>query len=71
MVKKTHVNKKLCLATKGVGGRNMRRGVTTLDKYHNMIAMRCLVKPTEKGPFKDCLGEIRAIHKDQLFLWFT
>jgi len=36
-----------------------------------MIAMRCLVKPTEKGPFKDCLGEIRAIYKDQLFLWFT
>lgn len=48
----------------------MKRVAPAIDKYHNAIGMRTLVKPIVKGPFKDCLGEIRAIYKNQLFVWF-
>lgn len=48
----------------------MKRAPTVVDRYHNAIGMRTLVKPLEKGPFKDCIGEVRAIYKNILFIWF-
>ena len=48
----------------------MMRPITVTDKYHNALTMRSLIKPVEAGPFRDCLGEVRGIYKDQLFIWF-
>lgn len=63
-VKKPSVSKKLDLGTKGVNGKAMKRLAPAVDRYHNTLAMKTLVKPIEKGPFKDCLCEIRAIYKN-------
>ena len=42
-----------------------------MDKYRNVCTVRTIIKPIEKGPFYGCLGEVRAIFKDQLFVLFT
>jgi len=60
-VKKNFVSKKIDSGTRGVNGKYMRKAPTVVDRYHNAIGMRTLVKPLEKGPFKDCIGEVRAI----------
>ena len=67
-----HVQKRIAFETKGISGRiaNNRRLVTT-DKYSNVISMRTIVKPADHScPFYNCLGEVRAIYKNQLFLLF-
>jgi hypothetical protein len=48
----------------------MKRQAPAVDRYHNALGKFTLVKPLNKGPFKDCLCEIRAIYKNQLFVWF-
>ena len=68
VVKMSHVTKTIAIETKGVSGkRNLRRAPIVIDKYHNVISMRSVVKPVS-GPFEHCLGEIKAIHKNTLFL---
>lgn len=66
MVKLSHISKRLAFETKGVGKRSrlMRRAPIVMDKYHNIVTLRTIVKPIEKGPFYGCLGEVRAIFKD-------
>lgn len=41
------------------------------DKFSNVIGIRTIVKPAEPtSPFYNCLGEVRAIYKNQLYLLF-
>jgi len=68
MVKLAHVNRKIAFETRGISGRHVKRPPIVTDKYHNTITARTLVKPIEKGPFFGCPGEVRAIHKDTLFI---
>jgi len=45
---------------------------TVTDKFNNVITMRTIVKPNDPScPFYNCLGEVRAIYKNSLFLLFT
>ena len=72
-MKLAHVQKKLAFETKGVTGRNAGRSrLVCTDKFQNVIGMRTVVKVVEQdSPFFNQLGEIRAIHKNQLFLLFS
>jgi len=73
MVKRSQISKRIAFETKGVGrrARLMRKAPVVMDKYHNVCTVRTIIKPVEKGPFYGCLGEVRAISKDQLFVLFT
>jgi len=56
-VKLTQISKKINVETRGLTGKRMtNRSAVVTDKFHNTISMRTIVKPTETGPFKDCLG---------------
>ena len=47
----------------------MKRGLIVADKYHNQVTLRTIVKPVDKcSPFFGTPGEVRAIHKDNLFI---
>lgn len=49
----------------------LRRAPVVADKYHNTVTLRSTVKPIEKeSPFFGTAGEVRAIYKDILFLFF-
>lgn len=65
LVKLSEVNKKINVETRGVNNKFMKRAANCTDKFHNVITMRSLVKPTERdSPFYKCIGEVRAIYKD-------
>lgn len=68
VVKLAHVSRKIAFETRGISGRHCKRPPVVTDKYHNAVTMRTLVKPVEKGPFLGCPCEVRAIHKDNLFV---
>lgn len=71
LIKLGQVSRKFNIETRGVSGKRLvRRGAVATDKYHNSISMGTVVKPLEKGPFYGCLGEIRGIFKDHLFIRF-
>jgi len=72
-VKLAHIQKRLALETRGVNGRRLgRRPPMVTDKFQNAITLRTIVKPSEKeSPFFNCLGDVRAIYKDFVFLHFA
>jgi len=71
LIKLGQVSRKFNIETRGVSGKRLvRRPAVVTDKYHNSITVGTIVKPLEKGPFFGCLGEIRAIFKNQLFIRF-
>jgi hypothetical protein len=72
MVKLAYVQKKIAFETKGVSGKHTgKRGLATTDKFSNVIQLRTVVKPTDQAcPFYNCLGEVRAIFKNHLFVLF-
>ena len=71
MVRISQVSKRIAFETRGVSGRQLRRKPPiVMDKYHNTVSLRTIVKPIEKGPFYGCLGEVRAVFKNQLFVLF-
>ena len=68
MVKLAHVSRKIAIETRGISGRYFKRAPVVTDKYHNSVTMRTLVKPIEQGAFLGCACEVRAIHKNFLFV---
>ena len=69
MIKLNQVSKKFDIETRGISGKGrMRRAQVITDKFHNSITMGTIVKPIENGPYRGCLGVIRGIFKDQLFI---
>lgn len=67
-VKLSHISKKIAIETRGVSGKRLiRRAAVVTDKYHNVITMRTVVKPVD-GPFEHCLGDVKGIYKNTLFL---
>jgi len=72
MVRLAYVQKKIAFETRGVSGKNALKGrLVSTDKYSNVIGLRTIVKPAEQGcPFYNCLGEVRAIFKNHLYLLF-
>ena len=72
VVKLAHVQKRVAIETRGVSGRFCSRRTTVTDKYNNVVTMRTIVKPCDPtSPFYNCLGEVRAIYKNSLFLLFN
>ena len=71
-VKTSQIVKRIAYETRGVSGRHIkRRPPVVMDKYHNTVSLRTVVKPIEKAhAFFGCLGEVRAIYKNQLFVLF-
>lgn len=67
-MKLSHISKKIAIETRGVNNRRLvRKPPVVTDKYHNVITMRTVVKPVD-GPFEHCLGDVRGIYKNTLFL---
>jgi transcription elongation factor len=72
VVRLSFVQKKIAFETKGVNGRVATRNrIVTTDRFSNVISIRSTVKPTEHScPFYNCLGEVRAIYKNSLYVMF-
>ena len=72
IVKTSQIAKRIAFETRGVSGRHIkRRPPVVMDKYHNTVSLRTIVKPIDKTQaFYGCLGEVRAIYKNQLFVLF-
>lgn len=68
IIKLSQVSKKIAVETKGISRKHMQRAPVVTDKHHNVITMKSVVKPTDPGPFQHCVGEVRGMHKNQLFL---
>ena len=50
MVKISQVAKRIAFETRGVSGRHIkRRAPVVMDKYHNTVSLRTIVKPIVKG----------------------
>ena len=50
MVKISQVAKRIAFETRGVSGKHIKkRAPVVMDKYHNTVSLRTIVKPIEKG----------------------